>query len=634
MRRQVQNLLFGLLISSILTGGVASTYAAAPADSLLPFTTKGFVSIPSLEELSAKWNETQLGQLLVDPVMKPFVEDLRTQLQSKLSQTGIRLGVSWEDLDGVASGEVAVGAIQPDGDKLQHALVLIADISGRDDQSKKLLEKISKHIIQQGGSRAVRSVSGTEIVVFTIPNRKDKKTTHSAFYFVRDDMLVSADHEKTALAILENFGELKTKSLQSVDAYQSIMQRCGQAAGTVAPHIRWYVDPFGYAEVSRAAGGGRKKRGTDLLKVLANQGFTAAHGVGGQIAFATEKHELVHFTKIHAPAVPNAKGHKYEMAARMLEFPNDGQLSPQSWVPSELASYLTMNWKMKEAFGFSETLVDEIAGEKIFKDVLEQIEKDPNGPGVNLEREIIQHLGERFTLLTDNRKPFGPKSERYLIAVEITNAAVLARAIEKIMEKESTAKRVEIDQQIIWEVTNDEEGLELEAVKIDGVQSDVDENEEDKPMIPNSAIAVANGHLMIASHVDYIVQVLRRKADANQLATASDYQTVAAALVELGSDQDAFRFFVRTDEAYRTTYELMRQGRMPEAESLLGKFLNKLMAPEEKGAKREQQINAAKLPEFDAVKQYFGAGGLFVRSEDDGWFISGCLLSKAAEVNE
>ena len=67
---------------------------------------------------------------------------------------------------------------------------------------------------------------------------------------------------------------------------------------------------------------------------------------------------------------------------------------------------------------------------------------------------------------------------------------------------------------------------------------------------------------------------------------------------------------------------------MPEAKTLLGKLLNQLLGPDEKGILREQQIDGSKMPEFDAVRRYLGPAGMYVQSEEDGWFMAGCLLSK------
>ena len=60
--------------------------AAAPSmDTLLPKTTVGFVSATNSIRLTDQWNKTQLGKLMANPVMKPFEEDLRAEMQAQWS---------------------------------------------------------------------------------------------------------------------------------------------------------------------------------------------------------------------------------------------------------------------------------------------------------------------------------------------------------------------------------------------------------------------------------------------------------------------------------------------------------------------------------------------------------------------
>jgi hypothetical protein len=139
---------------------------------------------------------------------------------------------------------------------------------------------------------------------------------------------------------------------------------------------------------------------------------------------------------------------------------------------------------------------------------------------------------------------------------------------------------------------------------------------------------VANGHLIVATHVDFIVELLQRPLGTDLLTDAADYQQVQDALAKIGAGSSSFRFFARTDESYRPTYELIRQGKMPEAKTVLGKLLNRFLGPDEKGILREQQIDGSKMPEFDAVRRYLGPAGMFVQSEENGWYMAGCLLSK------
>jgi hypothetical protein len=88
------------------------------------------------------------------------------------------------------------------------------------------------------------------------------------------------------------------------------------------------------------------------------------------------------------------------------------------------------------------------------------------------------------------------------------------------------------------------------------------------------------------------------------------------------------QIFSRTDEEYRAVYELIRSGRMPEAETMLGKLLNGILGEGKEGVLRAQRINGEHLPEYDAVRRYFGPAGLTAVSEDDGWFLTGFTLSK------
>src|SRR5438132_6639722 len=134
-----------------------------------------------------------------------------------------------------------------------------------------------------------------------------------------------------------------TDSLASVVAFTESLKHCTAASNGVRHHVRWFIEPFGYAEASRAAQGGKKKRGTDLLKILQGQGFTAIQGVGGHVFFATDagglvkndRPEILHRTYVYAPPVPRSAGDetkdKYSLAMRMLDFPNSppNTLEPQ-----------------------------------------------------------------------------------------------------------------------------------------------------------------------------------------------------------------------------------------------------------------------------------------------------------------
>jgi hypothetical protein len=290
-----------LVVVSLLTSS-SSAWAIQPSETLLPATTKLFISTQDVDAARKAFEQTQLGELVNDPLMQPFIEDLRKQISQKLERVGKRLGLKWEDLEGVYGGEVAFAMVQPDPkDKMSHATVLVVDITGKQAEAKQLLAKIDAGQKANRAARTVVKSGGVDMTVYTLPLKEGEKVAEKSYSFIRGDVLVISDHLAVATGIAGRIGGSAKDVLATVKAFEQSLQRNVKEAEGIQHHVRWYVDPFGYAEVSRAAQGGRKKRGTDLLKILQTQGFTAVQGLGGFVFFNTKEVELLHRTFIYAP---------------------------------------------------------------------------------------------------------------------------------------------------------------------------------------------------------------------------------------------------------------------------------------------------------------------------------------------
>ena len=547
--------LAGALILSLLFA--APSYAIKPAASLLPNTTKAYVSVPDVDALEEHWNETQLGILLNDPVMQPFIEDLRRQIREKLSQTDDRLGLNWEDVDGVYGGEVSFALLQPwdkaveqqrlataiaaaeekaqaagkkpneiaaaretarketlkalDKERSQQcAVVVLVDVTGHGEAAQELLAKVDRTMTERKATRENQTVGGAPVTAYTLPKKKDETAPRHAYYCLLQDQLITTDRQDAMADVIGRVTGEKPNSLAEFEPFVTAMKTSQTAFGNVTSHINWFMEPFGYSEVMRVYNGGRKKQGTDLLRVLQNQGFTAIQGIGGGIAFKTEEHDARYHFLVYAPPVQrdaaataaadkDAKPSKYDLAARMLEFPNNEQLQPLAWIPRGLGTHLTLNWKMEDAFWYSKTFVNEVAGDDVFDDVIANLEVDPHGPQINVKEEFTKHLGERATLISDYRLPIGPKSERLLVAIEVKDPATVMATVNKAMENDPAAKKREHNGHVIWEMLK--EDVSVEDVKIDGFDSNFgfDEpaekaKEKEKPFMHNSSITVGQGH--------------------------------------------------------------------------------------------------------------------------------------------
>jgi hypothetical protein len=147
-------------------------------------------------------------------------------------------------------------------------------------------------------------------------------------------------------------------------------------------------------------------------------------------------------------------------------------------------------------------------------------------------------------------------------------------------------------------------------------------------------VTVAKGHLLIASHRDILERVVTAEGGAATLATAPDYVAVQTELAKYVSAATASRGFGREDQAVRPTYELLRQGNMPKSQSLMGQMLNDVLGDGKPGTVREQKIDGSTLPEFEAVRRYFGTNGLAMESRSQGWYIVGLALPRSQQQEQ
>ena len=644
-------LCFRTILSLLAIALALPAVAAEPSENLLPSTTKGFVSTPNLEQAQTMLADTELGKMFSDPLMQPFVDDLEKQIRSRLDKAGVRLGVTFEDLKGVDSGEVALAVIQPDPkDKMSHATVLMIDATGKTAAAQAMLGKIAANQVSRRGVMSKAKAGEIELTIFTLPLKAGEAIPDHVIYFLHNDQIVLTDNQAVAKGIAGRFGLRPADSLAKLPAFEQAMAKNAKSAGDAKPNVRWFVEPFGYVEASRAINGGKRKRGRDLLKVLANQGFNAVQGLGGNVFFTTGSEEILHRTFIYAPAVvrkPEDKSKdKWNLAMRMLDFKNSEETAPPGWVPADAATYITFHMDLKKAFHYSETLVDEYAGDKgVFKAMWENLKFDALGPMIDIEKELVDQLGERVTLVSDVKIPVDLKSERLIVAIELLgpkSAAVVAKTLDKAFKGDPAAKKREFHGHVIWELIN-EATDEPEAFQVEGVgpvagkgggggdEKEGEAEEESAPILPNMAFTVVNGQLFVGTHVEFMEEVIGKGGVAPPMIKSNDYLRISEALTRLGATKDSFRFFTKTDESYRGTYELLKQGKLPQAETLFAKLLNGMLGTGEKGEVRKQEIDGSKLPEFTSVQKYLGPAGSYVHSEEDGWFIVGVLLKRSAK---
>ena len=636
-----------------------------PAEKLFPKSTQGFIAIANVESLIEHFNNTQLGKLTADPVMKPFTEDVKRQFESRWSSVYDRLGVTLDDLRDVPGGEVSIGLIEPA--KKQSALAIAIDIAGRHKQAREMLDKIDKKLTADGAKRTElkaphypepilqfllplreeeREAEGTQLGARAAPANPaapsaDAPQARYAYYFMSGDFLCTTDNLDVMHGILAQLAGkgAAEDTLADVPGFNMVSKRCAADAGDAVPQLRWFIHPIGYAAVARAATPPeQRRRGKSFLELMQNQGFAAIKGVGGFASFSDESYDLIHRTAVFAPQ-------PYVKSMKMLKFLNGDDYTPQSWVPRDIATYSTFYFDIPNAFDNFGPLFDELYGggeEGIWIDTLESLRTDPHGPKIDLKTELIDHLDRRISLVTDYNMPITTTSERILVAIQVKEGKEkdVAKAIEKSMKGDPSAKQRKEGGLVIWEIVEQESPEAVEPEVQFGDEPSLNTAPKKKLMqseerlFPHAAITVVNGQLFVASHMDFLMKILKEHAPRMQLRNDADYRLVSEIIGNLRPKEKCARVFSRTDEEYHPTYELIRQNKMPESESMLGRILNQLFGEGKKGQPRKQKLDGKDLPEYDTVRRYLSPAGLQATAEKDGWFIKGFTIDKEESMGE
>src|SRR5690606_24712847 len=120
-------------------------------------------------------------------------------------------------------------------------------------------------------------------------------------------------------------------------------------------------------------------------------------------------------------------------------------------------------------------------------------------------------------------------------------------------------------------------------------------------------------------------------AESSPMTEQDDVRRVTAAIREhFGADAAAWQV-VRNGIAYEVQYELFRQGKLRQSQSMLASVLDRLLQNETEMRGKEQQVSGDKLPPFSAISHYLQPSGMLFRGTEHGWEFGSLLLASEEE---
>ena len=630
-----------LLAVVSLIFSVSGRANALEADQIYPDSTKGFFSISNADQLSDQWNETQLGILMQQPEMQEFWVDLRQQLGKRISS---RLGLTFDDLRVIPSGEIAGGMIAPVGQ--MPGFIFLMDVSGRIAETETFLQSVEKKFEQKKATKTTMPITGENATVFTFASTEEELHERRAVYLLAGDHLLVSDQIYLIDLIAKRIKGDRSNPLSGVPAYAEVMKRCNTdlKENDKEPVIRWYVQPLELGEAIRSAVNLSEKRKAKQspFKMLAEVGFDAILGIGGTVDLKADELEIVHRTYIFAP-----KPHRDSM--KMLAFPNETKFGPPSWVPDSIAAGTTFYVEPLELFDNFGPLFDSLVlqGDRGgWENVVDGMKNDPHGLQIDVREELVTLLGNKIVSFTQYIKPITTDSEYLLVAVSIKEGktAEVQQALSKLIpEEDPDFERRMFNDYLFWQKREEFAEAQRTVITIGGkvpplpgtkqVVNKVEiEDEKEGQFFPKGAITVAFDHILFSSDVKYLEKILTQVHESESvLEKTADYESIQQEFEtsDLGQNPRFLQSFSRSAEAVRPTYEMIRQGKLPQSKSVLAQVLNLLLTPPEmEDGVRPTRIDGSKMPEFETIQKFFGPSGFLGVTEENGWFFKGFSLKQ------
>ncbi len=579
---------FGLVGYQVAEAQDTQTHAA----NLFPAETQGMVRVENLPQLLDRWQETQFGNLSQVQGMTEFWMEQRQQIRDRLGDAGWQINLSPEDIYEICSGQVAVAWIDRSANlRKPYSVGAVIDIAGNEVETEKLMKRVDEELKKKQATSESLSVDGAKVTKYVLP-RKAGETTVIESYFVQNaGQLLVADDLDTIKGMLASAKSKTVQGLAATQIYQDSFSKVNSIEKD--KDVEYFARPIGLAKVIRSISKKAKTRQTDILKALEIQGFDKLLSASGRLKFGGPDFDIFHdgFILARQP-LPNS--------VQILDFPNSAGTAVPAWVSGTAASISSMAWNAKDAFWKVEGIFDEVAGQTgTFDAVIEGIQDDPLGPQIDIKNDVMPYLTSEIYSASDCVEPITPDSKRSLIAIRITDAGKLSAVLERAMKNEPHATSVEYKDHKIWKVSHqDDEDIELAVDDgfgdFGGNKSQDEEEEEDAPLLNNWAITVHKDFFMFSSHAEMLQQAIDNQIEAKPVSSLSEspeFTRARLAIDKLSAGESSCAWqVVLNDRAFQMQYELFRQDKLPQSNSMLASIMERLLNPKSEVRDQTQKV--------------------------------------------
>jgi hypothetical protein len=612
------------IIVSAARADLPKTAQLVPADTFL------LVDIGDFNGLIKKLENTPLYRLYKDPAMRPFMENFTGKLIKKLHEDDAVLKTIL-DANNLPSGKVTVATMlkgNPDDD-IEPTVLVISQWGRNIAKMENSLEKSAQKSVEKGAHKSVENYRDVNIVILTtetssrqVPDVGSYKTddaslnmktipaglTKNCFCFIDDCLIVSNDVDTVKFAIAHIKGAAGSTLADNAD-YVAAMADSG-------PYHD--VDLFlNLRQLLMQANAG-DTTGQSRME-MANLGFDNLASLGCSIGINSAGD-----SSISGKAVLKVSGARKGIM-KILETRSE-PIKPPRFIPASTNSFSIFNLDIKRAYdefcsimyGFSPAaaaaLQQPLAGSG-----------DQGQTPITMRNDIIEYFGSQIVIAQSINKPFSVSAipTETLIAVSINNRASLEKSLSLVHRQLMVPKNPEPTRELLGHTIYLLGSMGFPtmggAAPLDSPAFWQDLAEGGPPMGPRAqaplvrtAFTITDTHLIIGPEpaVERAIRTLAG-AEADSVAPIEWFvraKSAVPSVVGLACLED-------TSASAELMWWMLKEGSQRQRSNIgLGSSATLLAEPD-----LWRLADFTLLPDYSAVKKYFGSFVMFGVSRPDGF---------------
>lgn len=594
MKYTVKTIFAAVLISVVGYLAPVQAVTLPKTAKIIPPETVLLVDVDDFTQLKQQFEKTNFYKFYKDPVMAPFIDDLKIKLREKVQELDENdIFKTFFNADVLPQGRVALALVlnEQTKDSDEPPILFISQWGENIEKIKDAVKKMVEKNIELGGhqkrSENYRGVS--------IETAIDEDSSVLNYCFI-DDCFIAAmnvDLLKSAIAHIQG---ATSPTLADDSDYTATMK-------TIGPYhdIDLYVNIKHIIKMLLA-----EDTNGQAQTIITNLGLDNVTSVGYSIGPARGPANSScgrAFLKINGPK----KG-----ICKMLEAESAVFAAPR-FIPTSTCSAMFFNLDIKKAYNELANILNSFSPQAAAIMYMPLLPPSPDGqPGVQLKNDIVDHLGSQIVITQSVDKPLSDDSTpETLVALAVNNRAALEKSISLLHSKMIAPNNPDARRELLGHTIY---VLDLSAMLpfLPGQRTPMQAPPAgtDVPQMPKFALTVTDTHLIFATEaaVEQAIRKLSSSASAppGPARWFNQAKSAIPSVVGLATLED-------TSVSFELLWRMMKQGQKSTSQSIsIGP--NPFSIFEQMGFKFDL------LPDFDVIRKYFGLFTSYGISRPDGFF--------------